>query len=140
MKFFRKLKDGGPESKVWAYVLVEIKGLFSIMLLKFEDGSREAYHSHAFNAVSWVLRGLLVEKSLTTYGLGPNVRVLHYWPRLRPVFTGRDTFHKVTSIGRTWVLTFRGPWAKEWHEYLPGTNTVLTLTHGRQVVRTEVGS
>ena len=48
-------KDGGPESTVWGFWLIEIKKLFSVALLCFENGSREAFHTHAFNSVSWVL-------------------------------------------------------------------------------------
>mgnify|MGYP001575993171 CR=1 FL=1 len=57
MKLFYYGKDGGPESHVWGFWLIEAKSLFSIVLLRFENGTREAYHSHAFNSLSWVLRG-----------------------------------------------------------------------------------
>jgi hypothetical protein len=33
MNFLNKTKDGGPESTVWAYWLIEIKSLFSVALL-----------------------------------------------------------------------------------------------------------
>lgn len=125
MKFCEISKDGGPESKVWAYWLIEIKWLFSIVLLRFEDGSREAFHSHAFNAKSWVLSGELVERFLH-FG-SPRRHV----PRLRSITTRRMDFHKVTSVGRTWVLSFRGPWSDTWMEYVPATDTAITLTHGR---------
>lgn len=125
MKIFSYGKDGGDKSTVWGYWLVEIKSLFSVALLCFEDGSREAYHSHAFNCISWVLKGQLNEKYVTG---GGNV----YKSGFRPVFTYRDTFHKVSSTGRTWVLTFRGPWSKTWNEYIPETNSLITLTHGRK--------
>ena len=49
MKLFKYMKDGGPESTVWGYFLIEIKSLFTIVLLHFKNGSREAYHNHAFN-------------------------------------------------------------------------------------------
>lgn len=58
--FLVKKKDGGPESPVDAYFLVELKGLFSIALLKFNKGCREAFHSHAFDAWTWFLSGDLV--------------------------------------------------------------------------------
>lgn len=120
-------KDGGPESHVWAYWLIAIKALFSIVLLRFEDGSREAYHEHAFNCVSWVLWGKLeehlVDGTVRTYRASPI-----------PVFTYRDTFHKVMSHGRTWVVSFRGPWVNEWREYLPETRETVTLTHGRRQI------
>lgn len=120
-------KDGGPESTVWAHWLIECKRLFSIVLLRFEDGSRDAYHEHAFDCVSWVLRGRLVETLL-------DGDVLVHCPSWRPIITRRSTFHKVRSSGRTWVLSFRGPWARFWREYIPGTQEIRTLTHGRAVV------
>jgi len=124
VKFFSFGKDGGPESRVWGFWLIEIKSLFSIALLRFEDGSRDAYHNHAFNALSWVLSGELVEMPL-----GSSTET--YRPSFWPIWTPRQRFHKVVSKGRTWALTVRGPWSRTWKEYLPKTNDHITLTHGR---------
>lgn len=129
MRFFHKGKDGGPDSTVTGYWLVEIKSLFSIALLRFDNGSRYAYHSHAFSCISWVLSGLLRE---TLHGDPYEERA--YWPSWRPVITKRVTFHRVKSEGTTWVLTFRGPWAKRWREFDPFTNKLSTLENGRVVV------
>lgn len=125
MKLFYKGKDGGADSNVFGYWLVEIKSLFSIALLRFENGTREAYHSHAFNCISWVLKGKLEE-------IHKDGTVEWHTPGLFPVITKRDTFHKVFSHGRTWVLTFRGPWAKYWNEKIG--EDVITLTHGRKKI------
>lgn len=122
MKVFGK--DGGPESTVWGYFF-ELKRLFSVVLLRFEPGSREAYHSHAFNSVNWVLRGHLTEYHL-------DGRKQTYRPSWLPVLTRRSTFHKVYAEKRSWVLSIRGPWTKTWQEYVGGR--VVTLTHGRRVV------
>ncbi len=130
MKFLSVSKDGGAESTVWAHWLFEIKGLCSIVLLRFEDGSRDAYHSHAFNSISWVLRGHLTERVEAPWGLS---EVNQYPASLSPVITRRETHHKVVSRGRTWVLSFRGPWARTWTETLPSGETI-TLTHGRRQV------
>lgn len=119
-------KDGGPLSTVWAYILIECKALFSIMLMLFKDGSREAYHSHAFNSYNWVLSGQLRERQL-------NGRVTVYRPSWRPVYVPRERFHKVVSVGNTWVLSFRGPWAATWQEYVMGQG-FTRLTYGRQEV------
>jgi len=124
---FKASKDGGPDSTVWMYG-IEIKWLFSILLLRFEDGSRDAYHSHAFDCVSWVLRGELFEQFRAR---APN----RYRPSWRPIITRTYDFHKVTSIGRTWVLTFRGPWGRTWQEHIPGGDT-YTLERGRRRVST----
>lgn len=68
MKFLFKSKDGGPDSNVVGYWLVESKKLFSIVLLCFNKGSREAFHNHAFNAISWVISGRLDECIKNKYG------------------------------------------------------------------------
>lgn len=128
MRIFHKRKDGGHQSKVTGYWLIEIKSLFSIALLHFEDGSREAYHSHAFNCISWLFSG-----KLTEYNLDGTMNV--YEPGVKPVFTYCNTFHKVVSSGDTWVLTFRGPWSKTWQEYLPDKKVYEVLTHGRVVLK-----
>ena len=132
MKLFSLCKDGGPESTVWGYFLVEIKSLFSIVLLRFENGSRDAYHSHAFNCVSWVLKGELNEYHSPETKPNPFDRLDIHGPSLLPVLTFRDTTHKVVSIGRTWVLSFRGPWSKTWKEIEGGEEK--TLTNGRRQV------
>jgi hypothetical protein len=126
MKLFYKGKDGGDESLVTGYWLIEIKSLFSIVLLRFDNGTREAFHSHAFNCFSWVLSGCLVE-----YHIDQRLPEFHN-PSCLPFCTYRTTFHKVASLGRSWVLSFRGPWAKTWEESIDGRRRLLS--HGRVVV------
>lgn len=112
---------------MWGFWLVEIKSLFSIAFLSFHNGSRDAYHEHAFNACSWVLRGELFEKPLGRRGRW-------HLPSWRPVWTRRSMCHRVVSFGTTWVLTFRGPWATDWREYLPKEDRFVKLGHGRVIV------
>ena len=64
MKLFHKAKDGGPASTVTGYWLIESKRFFSIVLLRFDGPSREAFHTHAFNSISWVVKGVLLENFL----------------------------------------------------------------------------
>jgi hypothetical protein len=128
MKLLFKSKDGGPESSVTGYWLIENKKWFSICLLRFDGESREAYHSHAFNAVSWVLSGGLREYFL-------DGRYRYHRPSFKMIKTPRTDFHKVSSIpGRTWALSFRGPWAETWQEYLPKIRDFITLKSGRKIV------
>lgn len=134
MKIFKKMKDGGPLSRVTGYWLIEWKRFFSIAILRFDDGSREAYHTHAFNAWSWVLWGKLTEDRLVVDWGHLKSIVSTFRPSLKPFFTSRDNMHKVSSEGRTWAITFRGPWADTWQEYLPEERRFVTLTHGRKEV------
>lgn len=137
MKFFKKMKDGGAESTVTGYWLIEWKKAFSIVLVKFDGKSREAYHEHAFNCWNWLLKGHLAEsitEDPTTQKPGElrALRLKLYLPSWKPFFVGRDRFHKVDSlVPVSWVLSFRGPWADTWREYLPYEDRVCTLTHGR---------
>lgn len=131
-KIFYKKYDGGPDSGVTGYFLIEWKALFSIGILHFKKGSREAFHSHAFNAITWWLKGKVTEEKF----LGQNA---DFSPSLKPKITMRDNVHKVYAHEDTYALTFRGPWKDEWIECRPskemnGSYDVVVLTHGRKVL------
>ena len=129
MKILTWRKDGGPESKVSGFFFIEWKRVFTVVLLKFGEGSRNAYHNHAFSAVSWMLSGRLDEHRLDNPWHADK-----YEPSFRPIWTPRIRFHKVVSTGTSWVLSFRGPWAKEWREWRPDERRFVTFTHGRREV------
>lgn len=126
MRFFEWAKDGGPESTVDGFYIIELKDFFSILLLKFNDGSRDNFHDHAFSAVSWLLKGKLSEE------LKNENCAVSLEPSLKPIFTHRDRMHKVRSIGTSWALSFRGPWRAVWHEYDPKNKEHITLIDGRK--------
>lgn len=124
MRFFSKASDGGKDSGVTGYFLVEIKPLFSIVLLHFNKGSREAFHEHAFDALSIWLKGKVREHHL-------NGETKDF-TALSMKSTPRSTFHKIEALEETWCLSFRGPWVDRWREFKQGR--FVTLTHGRKVV------
>lgn len=117
------MKDGGPESPVDAYVLFEVKWLCSIMLLKFNKGGREAFHTHAFNALTWFLFGNIVEEDIS----GGKYT---YRRSVFPKVTKKNKNHRVFANLDSWCFTVRGPWSKTWSETLDGKE--ITLTHGRE--------
>jgi hypothetical protein len=120
--------DGGPKSTVWGAWLIELKRLFSIVLLRFEGQSgRDAYHEHAFHCISWVIHGELREEFL-------DGRVKIRRPSFVPFITSRSDFHRVHSKGRSFALSFRGPWTRSWREYLPSEQRYVVLTNGRQEI------
>lgn len=131
MKILCKSKDGGPNSTVTAHFLIEWKKGFSVALLKFDKGSRDNYHSHAFNAKSIMLSGRLDE-----YVIGEDEDVLSSYKRFKWKATPRSVTHKVYALETSWVLTFRGPWQNTWTEVTP-LGVVITLTHGRKEVGIE---
>ncbi len=125
MKLFAKSKDGGPHSPVDGYFLIEFKPLFSIALLKFNKGRREAFHTHAFDAFTWFLKGDLVEEDYS----GGNYR---YKCSFLPKLTLKSKNHRVSAKQDSWCFTIRGPWVKTWTEHDKGIKT--TFTHGRKVI------
>jgi len=127
VKFFSKAKDGGPESPVDGYFLIEIKPLFSIVLLHFNPGTREAFHSHAFNAVTLWLRGLVMEQ------IKGDLAATKFWGPGDVKYTPRELMHRiVTQKPGAWAISFRGPWVNTWQELKAGKT--ITLTNGRKVV------
>jgi hypothetical protein len=122
MKLFCKVPDGGKDSGVTAYFLIEWKSVFSIALLKFNSGSREAYHTHAFNALTWWIKGGIIEKHMEE-----DTKV--FLPSFIPKYTPRTCFHKVVACETSWAFTIRGPWSKYWYEFKD--DRVTKLTHGR---------
>lgn len=127
MKLLAAAPDGGKNSGVTAYFLFESKRFGSIALLRFDKGSREAYHSHAFNAWTWWLKGRVIEHFKQRY-----FGALVWRPSWRPKYTPRHCFHKIQALEVTWALTVRGPWVSTWQEQRKGK--LVTLTHGRKEI------
>lgn len=125
MRIFTKAKDGGPNSPVDAYFLIECKKLFSIAILKFNKGAREAYHTHAFDAYTWFICGELLEQDI-------NGSLYLYARSLMPKFTPKNKNHRVIADKTSWCLTIRGPWSDTWTEDTDEKTT--TLTHGQKIV------
>ncbi len=134
MRLLQWSHDGGEKSGVRGFFLVEIKGWFSIVILKFNSGTREAYHNHAFNAYTWWLKGDVVEEKLVFDGVRTMMRQLTaYTPSLKYKYTPRDNMHRIRAGEKgAWAISFRGPWLDFWKE-VRGTKLV-TLTHERKVV------
>lgn len=120
-------KDGGKDSNV-SGLFIENKKICTIALLRFTDGSREAFHSHAFNSLSLLLKGTLREQFVDLswkYYLEPAV-----------ILTKRRDLHKVYSDGTSYVLTLRGPWVDRWYEVVDSKDSgayLDTLVHGRKL-------
>lgn len=130
LRLFEKAPDGGKHSGVTGYFLIEWKPAFSIAILHFEKGTREAFHEHAFNAITLWLKGRVLEHQLidTNHGLS----IAREYTAGQIKFTSRSMFHKIEALESTWALSFRGPWLDRWREWRFGR--VVTLTHGRKEV------
>lgn len=125
------MPDGGANSGVTGFYVIEVKSLISVVFLHFRPGSREAFHSHAFNALTWFVRGRVEEHRIDPTN-PTEVSVRQFAASFKPKFTPRENHHKVVSLGHSYALSFRGPWVDRWREFKEGK--FVTLTHGRKVV------
>ena len=132
MRLFYKGKDGGPDSPVTGYFLIEIKWLFSIVLLKFNEGTRENFHNHAFNAFTWFIKGCLLEEIKTA----DSYIYKAYRRSINPKLTKKDRLHRVHALETSYCISVRGPWSKTWQEYSSNTREYTTLSSpGRKEVK-----
>lgn len=127
MKLFKRSHDGGKDSGVTGYWLIEWKNVFSIVLLKFNPNHRENYHSHAFNAVTWWLWGEATEEFI-------DKKKIVWTPSLLPKYTPRENIHKYSVAKPSWAISFRGAWHTSWEEYNPTTNEYIRLGNGRKEI------
>lgn len=125
-KFSFKTSDGGKTSGVNGYLFFEWKPFFSFGFLRFNKGSRDNYHSHAFNALTWWLKGEVLEEKY-------NGHLTRFLPSIKPKYTSRDNVHRVIAEEITWAFTVRGPWENDWFEIDPNGNKIK-MTHGRKVI------
>lgn len=125
MKLFHRSHDGGANSGVTGYWLIEAKSAFSIVLLHFRPGTREAFHEHAFHAITLWIKGRVREHHLDSFETKE-------FRAGQIKFTPRSCFHKIEALGHAWCLSIRGPWVDRWREQR-GDRTV-TLTYGRREI------
>jgi len=132
MFLFKKRKDGGKDSPVNAYFLVESKRFGSIAFLKFNKGGREVFHTHAFNALTWFIKGDLKEEDV-------NGNLYTYSKSFTPKLTPKDKNHRVSATVDSWCFTLRGSWCDKWVEYDRTKNQTTEFTHGRAIVSVTTG-
>lgn len=128
MKLFTKAKDGGSESPVDAYFLFENKYVGSIAILKFNKGGREAFHTHAFDALTWFIKGDLIEEDVSG-------DLLVYKRSIKPKITLKSKNHRVIAKKDSYCITIRGRWVDTWTEYNKELNETTIFSWGRNKVK-----
>lgn len=134
MRFLEVAKDGGPESPVTGFFVIEIKSLFSIVFLKFNKGMRESFHDHAFNALTLWLKGTAIEY---VHNKAFKNVVSRIWKSPTLKYTPRWLMHRIEAPQDVYAFSLRGPWSKTWKEYNPSTGLTTTLKNNREVISIE---
>lgn len=116
------------EQKVSELTILEWKKLFSIKLFNFHktNGCQDRFHTHAFGALSILLKGDYIEEVV----VGNKIVQLNR-SRKRFLYIPKDSFHRITRSNGCRTLLITGPWGKEFKEMRP---IMGTLEHPGQFV------
>lgn len=126
--FWKRKTIGLGAQNVTELTILEYKKLFSIKLFKFHktDGKQDRFHTHAFNAYSFLLKGNYIEEVLD----GDVIKKLPR-NRSRVLFIPKDSFHRITKSTNCTTILITGPWGKTFKE--------LTDVGGGMYKETECG-
>lgn len=116
--FFKKKQINLGEQNVTEWTLLEYKKWFSIKLFHFHksDGCQDRFHTHAFGAVSILLKGNYTEEVLEGSQIvskSRNTSRLTYIPR--------DTYHRITRSTGCYTMLITGPWSGNFKELRQST-------------------
>lgn len=110
------------------FTIIEVKHLFGIIVNIFNTENQDRFHSHAFHAFSWMIRGHYYEEVIL-----PDSKVIVKKIE-KSRFIPRNYIHKITSSSKNAMsVTFEGPWESTWNEYFDNYR-VKTYTWGRKVL------
>jgi hypothetical protein len=136
MIFFKKKRVELGEGQVTQYTVFESKRLFSLIFYRWGTIDQVRFHTHAFGAVAFLLRGWYWEKVRfggTTMTNFVNVPLV-------PRFLPRNYCHAIeNSKPGTITMVIAGPWQKTWWEYFPKTDTWQQYGWGRVKLKKLVG-
>jgi hypothetical protein len=111
--FWKKKDIVLGEQKVSELTILEWKKLFSIKLFNFHktDGDQDRFHTHAFNAVSVLLKGNYIEEIIEDRKIVQLNR-----SRKRFLFIPANQYHRITKSEGCRTLLITGPWGGEFKE------------------------
>tara|TARA_R110000850_G_scaffold100075_1_gene207169 strand:- start:163 stop:627 length:465 start_codon:yes stop_codon:yes gene_type:complete len=119
------------QGNVTQYTLFECKELFSIIFYRWNTIDQVRFHTHAFNAYAFLLKGYYHEKIISKGKTTDNI----VNQILKPRFLAREYCH---SIGyakpNTMTLVITGSWQDTWQEYFPDTKKWVTYSWGRNKI------
>lgn len=109
------------------FTIIEIKYLFGIIVNIFNTENQDRFHSHAFHAFSFMIKGYYYEHVIIgTECVTKKIEKSRFIPR--------NYIHKITkSTKNAMSITFEGPWESTWNEYFDN-GRVKTYTWGRKVL------
>jgi hypothetical protein len=109
------------------FTIFELKYVFGIIVNIFNTTNQDRFHSHAFHALSLMIRGFYYEDVMEN-----NKIITKKIEKSR--FIPRNYIHKITESSKNAIsITFEGPWESTWNEYFDN-GRVKVYNWGRKVV------
>ena len=115
--------------KVTRYTLIEIRCLFSVYIHRIETLEQDRFHTHAFNALVFILNGGYIDEIKD--GIGPDKPTKKKFFKIGDVrWIPRELNHKLLeAVPGTTSMLLTGPYSTIWNEETnDGTLRILT-TH-----------
>lgn len=111
--FMKKKRIDLGEQSVTELTLLEYKKWFSIKLFNFHksEGVQDRFHTHAFNAYSFLLKGDYTEEVLEDNKIVKCLR-----SRSKALFIPKDSYHRITRSKGCVTLLVTGPWGETFKE------------------------
>lgn len=132
IKMFTKKQVALGKGSVTQYTVFECKWLFSIIFYRWNTVDQIRFHTHAFAAYAFLLRGWYRESVMVDSVVEARTVDQTFKPRFLP----KNYCH---SIGyakpNTVTMVIAGPWQKTWKEYFPDTKKWVTYGWGRKVIK-----
>lgn len=140
MNLFRKLRDtiffkksdvALGEGSVTQYIIFENKHFLSLIFYRWNTVNQTRFHTHAFSAVAFLLKGWYWEKIKIDEHTVDNFVNVPLVPRYLP----KQYCHAIGySKPGTITMVITGPWDKTWQEYFPDSDEWVTYTWGRKKI------
>jgi hypothetical protein len=111
--FLKKKRIDLGEQSITELTLLEYKKWFSIKLFNFHKsgGVQDRFHTHAFNAYSFLLKGDYTEEVLEDNKIIKCLR-----SRSKALFIPKDSYHRITRSKGCVTLLVTGPWGETFKE------------------------
>ena len=129
--FFKKKEVALGLGSVTQYLIFENKHFLSLIFYRWNTIDQVRFHTHAFGAVAFLLRGWYWEKVLYNGIEMTNFVNIPFYPRVLP----RNYTHAIGNAKPgTMTMVITGPWQKYWYEFFPDTQLWVKYTWGRKIV------
>jgi len=132
--FLKKSEVALGKGSVTQYIVFENKYFCSLIFYKWNTIDQVRFHTHAFSAVAFLLKGWYWEKVKFKDITMDNFVNVPLIPRYLP----KNYCHAVGHAKPgTMTMVLVGPWQDTWKEYFPDSETWVTYTWGRKIIKKE---